>query len=119
MFSKSDELVDWKSVLAHAQNAERNGTPVFKVELESSAHCAHIRERRNAERYWKAAKTAWQARRGDVICAKKELEEENQPSPGLTSRTMTSSFDFMSSPSCSKAHVMFLRILNLSKTTHD
>jgi Eukaryotic protein of unknown function (DUF829) len=63
LFSKADKLIDWKSVLEHAQHAEKRGTPVVAVELfEKSAHCAHIREKEDAERYWSAVQRVWDAR---------------------------------------------------------
>jgi hypothetical protein len=63
LFSKADKLIDWKSVLEHARHAEKRGTPVVAVEVfEKSAHCAHIREKEDAERYWSAVRRVWEAK---------------------------------------------------------
>jgi hypothetical protein len=63
LFSKADKLIDWKSVLEHAQRSERRGTPVVAVEaFEKTAHCAHIREKDDAERYWSAVQKVWDAK---------------------------------------------------------
>jgi hypothetical protein len=49
-------------VLEHARDAETRGTPVFVEVFENSAHCAHIREQEDAERYWGAVQKAWDER---------------------------------------------------------
>lgn len=50
-------------MLEHAQRSERRGTPVVAVEVfEKSAHCAHIREKGDAERYWSAVRKLWDAK---------------------------------------------------------
>ena len=59
LFSKADKLIDWKTVLNHARDAETRGTPVFVELFDKSAHCAHIRAVEDAERYWRAVQRVW------------------------------------------------------------
>ena len=58
-FSKADKLIEWKTVLDHARDAETRGMPVFVELFEKSAHCAHIRAKEDAERYWGAVQKVW------------------------------------------------------------
>ena len=62
LFSKADKLIDWKSVAEHARKSERRGTPVLVEVFEASAHCAHIRAKEDAERYWAGVQRVWDAR---------------------------------------------------------
>ena len=52
LFSKADKLINWRSVLEHARDAESRGALVFVELFEKSSHCAHIRAKEDAERYW-------------------------------------------------------------------
>ena len=62
LFSKADKLIDWKTVLEHARDAESRDTPVFVELFEKSAHCAHVRDAEDAERYWSAVRKVWDTR---------------------------------------------------------
>jgi hypothetical protein len=53
VFSKADELVPWRDVESHAEDAGRKGYgEVRRVLFEDSAHCAHAMAHR--EEYWGA-----------------------------------------------------------------
>ena len=53
VYSKADELVPWRDVESHAEDAGRRGYgEVKRVLFEDSAHCAHAMAHR--EEYWGA-----------------------------------------------------------------
>lgn len=62
LFSKADKLINWQSVLEHARDAESRGTPVFVEMFEKSSHCAHIRAKEDAKRYWSVVQKLWDTR---------------------------------------------------------
>ena len=62
LFSRSDRLVEWQSILIHAYEAIQDGTPVFVTQFHNSAHCAHIRDSRDAWLYWETVQAVWQSR---------------------------------------------------------
>lgn len=84
-------------MLEHAQRSERRGTPVVAVEVfEKSAHCAHIRNKEDADRYWSAVQKVWDAKvsgasnlvEWDVLEGKKDVvdvvvEEMGRPKKRL------------------------------------
>ena len=61
-FSKADKLINRQSVLEHARDAGSRGTPVFVELFEKSSHCAHIRAKEDAERYWSTVQKVWDTR---------------------------------------------------------
>ena len=61
-FSKADKLINRQSVLEHARDAGSRGTPVFVELFEKSSHCARIRAKEDAERYWSTVQKVWDTR---------------------------------------------------------
>lgn len=50
IYSDGDELVDWRHVEAHAEEAGRMGLVVRREKFEGSSHVAHMRA--DPDRYW-------------------------------------------------------------------
>jgi pimeloyl-ACP methyl ester carboxylesterase len=57
LFSKSDRMVPWKEVEAHAEAAKQCGFSVRTEIFEDTPHCAHGRA--HPERYWAAVRDVW------------------------------------------------------------
>ena len=57
MYSKSDELCDWREVGEHAREAREMGREVREEVFEGSGHCAHFV--REGERYKGAVEEMW------------------------------------------------------------
>lgn len=51
VYSKTDDLIPWKDVEGHADDAEERGWIVEKERFEGSEHVAHMRL--DPQRYWK------------------------------------------------------------------
>jgi Eukaryotic protein of unknown function (DUF829) len=61
LYSKSDEMVNWRHVEAHAEIARKKGdVRVECVRFEKSGHVNHVRE--DGEKYWDAVRRCWEAR---------------------------------------------------------
>jgi Eukaryotic protein of unknown function (DUF829) len=82
LFSKADKLIHWQSVLEHARDAESRGTLVFVELFEKSSHCAHIRAKEDAERYWSAVQKVWD-RRADGVSELVEDEAGERKKDGV------------------------------------
>ncbi|CAF9922032.1 MAG: hypothetical protein GOMPHAMPRED_002472 [Gomphillus americanus] len=57
LFSKSDELIDWHDIEAHAMEAKQHGYEIKKDEFVGSRHVAHVVV--DKVRYWKTITEAW------------------------------------------------------------
>ena len=57
IYSKEDQLVDWKVVEKYAADAAARGFVVRKERFDGSAHVAHARF--DGDRYWKAVAETW------------------------------------------------------------
>ncbi|KAK4458449.1 hypothetical protein QBC42DRAFT_349627 [Cladorrhinum samala] len=64
IYSKPDELVDWRDVEAHADDAERRGFKnVRREEFLGTGHVAHARGGiENQERYWGVVRSTWEGK---------------------------------------------------------
>lgn len=51
IYSKEDEMVGWRAVEQHADEAERRGSAVRREKSDGSGHVAHARK--DGNRYWK------------------------------------------------------------------
>jgi hypothetical protein len=60
LFSKSDDLIEWKDIKEHADDAAGRGVPTRQACFVKSAHCGHIKE--DADEYWKVVMTTWESR---------------------------------------------------------
>ena len=61
--------------MTHAREAIHNGTPVFVTQFENSAHCAHIRDPGDAQRYWESVQAVWNSRRMSSISTSSTSDE--------------------------------------------
>ena len=59
MYSKTDELINWHDILAHANGAEKAGWEVRRVEFEGSRHVAHAVGEVGGRRYWDVIGQTW------------------------------------------------------------
>lgn len=59
LYSKADEMVDYKAVTRHSEEAEAAGYVVEAELFEKGPHCGHVME--DEERYWAAVKRVWPA----------------------------------------------------------
>jgi len=57
VYSVVDELVAWKDVEDHGEDAERKGWVVRREKYESSGHAGHIMK--DEKRYWGAVQKLW------------------------------------------------------------
>lgn len=57
LWSKTDELVDWRDVLEHSKEAQQKGWITRSEEFEMSPHCGHMRM--HAERYRDIIEQMW------------------------------------------------------------
>ncbi|KAK4645078.1 hypothetical protein QC761_311420 [Podospora bellae-mahoneyi] len=63
IYSEGDELVHWRDVESHAEEARRNGFAVVKLEkFRGTGHVAHGRGEGNQERYWGVVRGLWEGR---------------------------------------------------------
>jgi len=60
LFSKSDDLIAWKDVKEHADEAANSGIPTSQACFDKSPHCGHIKE--DADEYWNAVISTWESR---------------------------------------------------------
>lgn len=60
VFSEEDEMVDWRDVVKHADEAEEKGYKVRKEMFVGSGHVSHMILQ--SERYWKVVKETWEVR---------------------------------------------------------
>ncbi|KAF2648747.1 hypothetical protein K491DRAFT_698665 [Lophiostoma macrostomum CBS 122681] len=58
IWSKKDELIEWRDIVEHAAQAERLEWEVRSEEFLESAHCNHLKV--DGERYLKIVKDAWE-----------------------------------------------------------
>lgn len=58
IYSREDELVDWKGVEKYAGEADAKGFTVRKEKFEGSAHVSHARH--DGNRYWRVVEETWQ-----------------------------------------------------------
>ncbi|KAK7744405.1 hypothetical protein SLS62_010195 [Diatrype stigma] len=67
VYSKEDDMVDWRHVEEHAREAAAKGVPVRMELYENSAHVAHMRN--DSERYWRIVTETWEegARRSGTL----------------------------------------------------
>lgn len=66
IYSREDQIVDWRGVEAHAEEAQRQGFKVESERFEGSQHVNHAKA--EPERYWSVIKTTWNSavEAGDV-----------------------------------------------------
>lgn len=57
-YSRTDSMVSWEHIEAHAKEAKVKGYQVTKEEFVGSAHCGHMM--RDPARYWGAVKAVWE-----------------------------------------------------------
>ncbi len=57
LYSKADQMCDWRDVRDHAEDARKKGLQVEEVVFEGSAHCAHFSA--DEARYVEAVKGVW------------------------------------------------------------
>lgn len=57
LYSKGDELIDWRDIREHMSEAVRLESPVLDVTFEDSAHCKHAAK--DPDRYWSAVALTW------------------------------------------------------------
>jgi hypothetical protein len=57
IWSKKDELIEWRDIVEHAKQAERTGWEVRSEEFLESAHCNHLKM--DGERYANIVREAW------------------------------------------------------------
>lgn len=63
VYSKLDELVDWRDVEAHADDAKQKGFKnIRREEFAGTGHVAHARGRENEERYWGVVRGTWEGK---------------------------------------------------------
>lgn len=60
LYSEEDELVYWRDVERHAEQAEERGFEVRREKFKGTAHVAHARF--EGERYWGIVKGIWEGR---------------------------------------------------------
>ena len=59
IWSKGDELIEWRDIVEHAKEAERRGWEVRSEEFLESGHCDHLKV--DGERYTRIVQEAWNA----------------------------------------------------------
>jgi hypothetical protein len=91
LFSTSDKVIEWQSLVTHAREAIHNGTPVFVTQFENSAHCAHIRDPCDAQRYWESVQMVWNSRRISAVSTENS-SDEMKLFPRIVTSTNTSTF---------------------------
>ena len=64
VYSKTDELVDWRNIMEHASDARAKGYRVQIEEFVNSKHVAHVLVDRN--RYWDLIKQGWKEATNDA-----------------------------------------------------
>ena len=57
LWSKEDEIMEWRDIIEHAEEAERRGWESKSVEFEGSPHCGHLRA--DGEKYAKVVREMW------------------------------------------------------------
>lgn len=62
VYSDVDDMVSWRDVEAHAEDAVQKGFVVQMEKFEGSGHCAHVRVG-GGIRYWAMVNDLWQRRR--------------------------------------------------------
>lgn len=67
VYSREDDMVDWRHVEDHAREAAAKGVPVRMELYANSAHVAHMRN--DSERYWRIVTETWEegARRSGTL----------------------------------------------------
>ncbi|KDQ59158.1 hypothetical protein JAAARDRAFT_175911 [Jaapia argillacea MUCL 33604] len=74
IYSKTDHLIPWKQIEAHAKEGEEKGFDVRSEVFEKSDHVAHART--DPKRYWGAVEDVWNAavKLGDIYKAQRFLD---------------------------------------------
>ncbi|MCJ1375575.1 hypothetical protein MMC20_006812 [Loxospora ochrophaea] len=58
VYSQADDMVWWKEIEAHSQDAEAKGWKTAKEKFEGSMHVGHVRL--DGQRYWKIVTDTWE-----------------------------------------------------------
>ena len=64
LYSRSDDIMDWRAIRQHAEAASRRGCVVRQVEMAGSRHCAHAKA--HPDKYWSAVTSLWREASSNV-----------------------------------------------------
>lgn len=60
IYSEGDELVNWKDVEGHMEDARGQGGKVRGEKFKGTGHVGHARGEENSRRYWGCVKGFWE-----------------------------------------------------------
>ena len=64
IYTKHDDLVDWRAVEDHGRQAAQKGWKVEMVEFKASSHVGHMKA--DPERYWNVIRKPWETIKKEI-----------------------------------------------------